>query len=74
MQAIANFFAVVGPYLVAVFAFLFLIFIHEFGHFIAAKALGVRVNEFAIGFGPRLFHKQGRETDYSVRLRHGGGG
>lgn len=73
MQAIANFFVTVVPYLVAVFAFLFLIFIHEFGHFIAAKALGVRVNEFAIGFGPRLFHKQGRETDYSVRLLPIGG-
>lgn len=45
-----------------------LIIIHEFGHFIAAKLLGVRVNEFAVGFGPKLFSKQGRETKYSVNL------
>lgn len=48
--------------------FLILILIHEFGHFISAKLLGVRVNEFAIGFGPKLFSKQGKETKYSLNL------
>lgn len=44
-----------------------LVMIHEFGHFIVAKLTGVKVNEFAIGMGPRLF-KWGRgETVYSVR-------
>ncbi len=52
----------------AVLLFLILIVIHEFGHFISAKLLGVRVNEFAIGFGPKLFSKQGRETKYSLNL------
>jgi membrane-associated protease RseP (regulator of RpoE activity) len=33
----------------------FLIFIHELGHFLAAKLVGIRVVRFAIGFGPRLF-------------------
>ncbi len=48
--------------------FLILIVIHEFGHFIAAKAMGVRVNEFAVGFGPKII-KWGRgETKYSVNL------
>ncbi len=56
------------PYLVAVLLFLILIIIHEFGHFISAKLLGVRVNEFAVGFGPKLFSKQGKETKYSVNL------
>ena len=56
------------PYLVAIALFLILIVIHEFGHFIAAKLLGVRVNEFAVGFGPKLFSKQGKETKYSVNL------
>ena len=46
------------PYLVAVLIFIALIIIHEFGHFIAAKLLGVRVNEFAVGFGPKLFSKK----------------
>lgn len=45
-----------------------LIIIHEFGHFIAAKLLGVRVNEFAVGFGPKLFSKQIGETKYAFNL------
>ena len=48
--------------------FLLLIIIHEFGHFIAAKLLGVRVNEFAIGFGPKLFKWGKGETKYAVNL------
>ncbi len=56
------------PYAVAVLLFLVLIVIHEFGHFIAAKLLGVRVNEFAVGFGPKLFSKQLGETKYSFNL------
>lgn len=66
--AIGSFLNSAWPYLLAVAAFLFLIVIHEFGHFIAAKLLGVKVNEFSVGFGPRIFHKKGSETDYSLRL------
>lgn len=58
----------IWPYVVAVLVFIILIIIHEFGHFIAAKTLGVKVNEFAVGFGPKLFSKQGKETKYSVNL------
>ena len=46
----------------------FLIFIHESGHFIVAKLCKVRVNEFAIGFGPTVWKKQGKETKYALRL------
>lgn len=46
----------------------FLIFIHESGHFIVAKLCKVRVNEFAIGFGPTVWKKQGKETKYAIRL------
>ena len=45
-----------------------LVAIHEGGHFLAAKALGVQVNEFAIGMGPALFSRQKGETQYSLRL------
>ncbi|MBP3301315.1 MAG: site-2 protease family protein [Clostridia bacterium] len=45
-----------------------LIFIHELGHFIAAKACGVRVTEFALGMGPAIWKKQGKETLYALRL------
>ena len=52
----------------AVLVFILLIIIHEFGHFISAKLLGVRVNEFAVGFGPKLFSKKLGETEYKVNL------
>ncbi len=50
-----------------------LIALHEAGHFAAAKLCGVRVNEFAIGMGPLVLHKQGKETEYSLRLLPIGG-
>lgn len=46
----------------------FLIFIHELGHFTVAKLCKVRVNEFAIGFGPTIWKKQGKQTKYALRL------
>ncbi len=46
----------------------FLIFIHELGHFTVAKMCKVKVNEFAIGFGPTIWRKQGKETKYAIRL------
>ena len=46
----------------------FLILIHETGHFIVAKLCKVRVNEFAIGFGPTIWKKQGKQTKYALRL------
>lgn len=58
----------VWPYLVAILAFVLLIIIHEFGHFIAAKICKVRVNEFAVGFGPKLFKKKIGETVYAWNL------
>ena len=45
----------------------FLIIIHEGGHFLVAKLCKVKVNEFAIGFGPILLKKQGKETKYVLR-------
>lgn len=52
----------------AILIFCLLIFVHEFGHFIAAKACGVKVNEFAIGMGPAFFKRQKGETQYSLRI------
>jgi len=53
--------------LATIFVFGVIVFIHEFGHFITAKASGMRVDEFAIGFGPALVKKQKGETLYSIR-------
>ncbi len=50
-----------------------LITIHEFGHFLMAKLTGVRVNEFAIGMGPRLLKWGKKETVYSIRAFPVGG-
>ena len=47
--------------------------IHEAGHFVAAKASGIRVDEFAIGFGPRIWQRRRGETVYSVRALPLGG-
>ncbi|MBE6115687.1 MAG: site-2 protease family protein [Erysipelotrichaceae bacterium] len=44
-----------------------IIFVHELGHMLAAKLFGCYVNEFAIGFGPTVFKKVGKETTYSLR-------
>lgn len=54
--------------ILGILLFGFLIAIHEFGHFITAKLSGVRVNEFAIGMGPKLWSRQGSETLYTLRL------
>ena len=59
--------------LIAVLIFGVLIGLHEWGHFIAAKACGVRVNEFSIGMGPLLVQRTRGETDYSLRLLPIGG-
>ena len=50
-----------------IFVFGLLVLAHEFGHFITAKFTGMRVDEFAIGFGPKLFRVRKGETVYSIR-------
>lgn len=58
---------------IAVIVFSLLIFIHELGHFLLAKKNGVRVVEFSIGFGPRLFSFEKGDTRYSLKLLFFGG-
>lgn len=50
-----------------VFLLGFLIFIHELGHFLVAKLFKVKVKQFALGFGPTLLKKQGKETSYELK-------
>ena len=54
--------------LAAILIFGILIGLHELGHFLAAKACGVRVNEFAIGMGPAIWKKKKGETQYALRV------
>lgn len=53
--------------LFAILLFSLLIFLHELGHFVAAKLSGVRVNEFSMFMGPAIWKKQKGETLYSIR-------
>ena len=53
--------------------FLVMISLHEFGHFIVAKALNFKVDEFSVGMGPLIFKKQKGETQYSLRALPLGG-
>ena len=59
--------------IMAIIAFGVLIIIHELGHFTLAKLNGVKVEEFAIGMGPKLFRIKGKETMYSIKLLPIGG-
>jgi len=59
--------------LLAVLVFALMILVHEGGHFLAAKACGVRVLEFALGLGPKLFGKKIGETEYALRVLPFGG-
>lgn len=63
MNILLAFVLVLGP----------LIFVHELGHFLAAKAVGVKVHEFAIGFGPGVLRWRRGETRYVLRLLPLGG-
>ena len=59
--------------LAAIFVFGLLVLVHEAGHFLTAKMTGMRVDEFAIGFGPKVLEFQHGETVYSIRALPLGG-
>lgn len=55
-------------FLLTILLFSVMVIPHEFGHFAAAKLSGIKVNEFSVGMGPKIFQKQGNETKYSIRI------
>jgi len=57
----------IGYVLLSLLVFGILIFVHELGHFLTAKAAGVQVNEFALGMGPAIIKRTYGETTYSLR-------
>lgn len=57
----------------AIFVFLMVILVHEFGHFAVAKMVGIKVNEFSIGMGPKLIQRRKGETQYTLRALPIGG-
>ncbi len=68
LNTILSVWSSVWPYLLAIFLFGILIAIHEFGHFSFAKLFKVKVNEFALGMGPKILSKKKGDTAYSLRL------
>ncbi len=54
--------------IIAILIFSIIVLFHELGHFLLAKANGIRVNEFCLGFGPKLVAFQKGETTYSIKL------
>ena len=58
-----------GGILLAIVILLVMVTIHEFGHYIAGKILGFRINEFAVGFGPAIFKKRSKKTGELFALR-----
>lgn len=52
----------------AIIVFSLIIFVHEFGHFLVARLVGIRVEEFALGMGPKIISKKSGDTLYSLRL------
>ena len=59
--------------IIALLIFSIIILFHELGHFLLAKANGIRVNEISLGLGPTLFGIQKGETKYSIKLLPFGG-
>lgn len=57
----------------AIFVFLLVILLHELGHFTVAKLVGIKVNEFSIGMGPKIIQRKSDETKYTLRLLPIGG-
>ena len=65
---LANIWNTVYPILVAILFFELIIIIHEGGHFVAARLMKIKVNEFSIGMGPKLIQFKKGDTKYTLRL------
>ena len=65
----SNFIASFGGILLAIGILLAMVTIHEFGHYVAGKLLGFKINEFSVGFGPALFKKRSKKTGELFALR-----
>ncbi len=58
-----------GSVLLAILILLMMVTVHEFGHFVAGKILGFKINEFSVGFGPAIFKKRSKKTGELFALR-----
>ena len=65
----AQVFKSIGGVVLAIVILLAMVTIHEFGHYVAGKLLGFKINEFAVGFGPAIFKKRSKKTGELFALR-----
>lgn len=73
LELILGVFPIIKAILLAVIPLGFLIFIHELGHFLAAKKVGIKVNTFSIGFGPKIVGYKHGDTEYRLSVLPFGG-
>ena len=71
LLSVADVFRSIGGVVLAIIILLAMVTIHEFGHYIAGKILGFKINEFAVGFGPALWKRRSKTTGelFAVRDR-----
>ncbi len=69
MLALADVLKSIGGVVLAVVILLVMVTVHEFGHYVAGKILGFKINEFAVGFGPALLKKRSKKTGELFALR-----
>ena len=69
LLSIASTFKSIGGVLLAIVILLAMVTIHEFGHYLAGKILGFKINEFSVGFGPAIFKKRSKKTGELFALR-----
>jgi len=66
---VGEVFAYIGYVLLALLALMVMIVVHELGHYTAGKLLGFKIDEFAIGFGPKIFKKKNKKTGELFSIR-----
>ena len=69
LLSFASVMKTVGGVVLAIVILLAMVTIHEFGHYIAGRLLGFKINEFAVGFGPAIFKKRSKKTGVLFALR-----
>ena len=69
MLLLTNVMKSIGGVALAIVILLAMVTIHEFGHYVAGKLLGFKINEFAVGFGPAIFKKRSKKTGELFALR-----
>ncbi len=75
LLSVSSVMSTIGSVLLAILILLVMITVHEFGHYLAGKALKFKISEFAIGFGPKIFKRKSKKTGelFSIRALPLGG-